>query len=422
MLISECTKIPRSKEDSDLKSFHTRYSSFNHTNYSKSFLIPACTLAKYGFHYNQETNCIRCHECGFEYENLQQGLLNKILQKHHQHQKDCSQVRASLADYLDETSKCTDAKKTDKNKAVLANDFYKDEANRLQSFQKIRLQFDPKTLALNGLYRVLLSETLMNQDTRNSQIDQLSIHVPSLIHLKCAFCPYECLISKHGNMNTYYKSPIQEHEEKFAKTCQVFQQSVNTDADHHLGLDWFKCLVQLDKGQIDMDQLIKLNQNNSQMKENDLIVERIPKAIDQVISFEISKNKKFVYAPNKPMQLNDSLTTSDFTRLQSVLNHSDSVINGSAYHPGFRMHHVRLESFRGWPTSLSQQPKDLARAGFYFFGVKDMVKCFFCNGGLKDWAAGDDPYQDHVRWFPKCQFIRQLMGSEYIEKIRYVLF
>ena len=47
-----------------------------------------------------------------------------------------------------------------------------------------------------------------------------------------------------------------------------------------------------------------------------------------------------------------------------------------------------------------------------------MVKCFFCNGGLKNWDHNDDPFQDHVRWFPKCQFIKQLMGADYVEKIR----
>lgn len=109
--------------------------------------------------------------------------------------------------------------------------------------------------------------------------------------------------------------------------------------------------------------------------------------------------------------------TSDFSQLQSVLNQSDNVLSRKAHHPAYAQLQTRLDSFKDWPATLSQQPADLAKAGFYYFGIKDMVKCFFCNGGLKNWDHNDDPYQDHVRWFPGCQFIRQLMGHEYIETV-----
>jgi len=154
---------------------------------------------------------------------------------------------------------------------------------------------------------------------------------------------------------------------------------------------------------------------------DDVVVAKLPRAIDQMMLLETRRNKSLVYAPQLSTDVSRKdldCVTSDFARLQSVLSSlSDNVISEKAYHPAFRMHYARLESFKDWPQS-SQSPADLAKAGFYYFGVKDMVKCFFCNGGLKDWTAGDDPYQDHVRWFPKCQFIRQLMGPEYIEETR----
>ncbi len=297
-------------------------------------------------------------------------------------------------------------------------DFYTHEENRLHSFQSLRLVFDPAELAHNGLYRVLLKETLKNQGKQiQSQMDQLSLHVPSLIHLKCAFCPYECLISKKSPLNTHYKCPIQEHLEKFSASCHALRQPLNTTnkPDPYPELDWYKCLVLLeddrDSYETELNELVQLNPDGLEMNTNNLIVNRIPKAIDQVIAFEANRNKRFIYAPN-------DLRTNDFTRLRGVLDFSGSAVSGSAYHPDFQMHHARLESFRSWPSHLSQRPEELARAGFYYFGVKDMVKCFFCNGGLKDWAWGDDPCQDHVRWFPKCQFIRQLMGAEYIEQMR----
>lgn len=113
-----------------------------------------------------------------------------------------------------------------------------------------------------------------------------------------------------------------------------------------------------------------------------------------------------------------SSSSSNYDQLQPVLTQTTHVINEKAHSPAFSQYQARLETFRDWPATLAQQPADLARAGFYYFGIKDMVKCFFCNGGLKNWDHNDDPFEDHVRWFPKCQYIRQLMGLEYVETIR----
>jgi exonuclease VII small subunit len=89
-----------------------------------------------------------------------------------------------------------------------------------------------------------------------------------------------------------------------------------------------------------------------------------------------------------------------------------------AYTPAFTELQARLETFRKWPATLKQQPADLAKAGFFYFDRNDSVKCFFCNGILEKWDHNDCPYEEHARCLPKCHFIRQLMGDEYIEKIR----
>ena len=34
-------------------------------------------------------------------------------------------------------------------------------------------------------------------------------------------------------------------------------------------------------------------------------------------------------------------------------------------------------------------------------GLSDQVKCFYCDGGLREWRDGDDPWQEHAGWFPK---------------------
>lgn len=34
-------------------------------------------------------------------------------------------------------------------------------------------------------------------------------------------------------------------------------------------------------------------------------------------------------------------------------------------------------------------------------GHGDNVKCYYCDGGLRNWEPGDDPWQEHAKWFPR---------------------
>lgn len=34
-------------------------------------------------------------------------------------------------------------------------------------------------------------------------------------------------------------------------------------------------------------------------------------------------------------------------------------------------------------------------------GRNDDVKCFCCDGGLRCWESGDDPWVEHAKWFPR---------------------
>jgi len=74
----------------------------------------------------------------------------------------------------------------------------------------------------------------------------------------------------------------------------------------------------------------------------------------------------------------------------------------------------RLRSFKDWPPALRQEPKQLAEAGFYYIGLSDQTKCFYCDGGLRNWQPEDDPWTEHARWFSKCGFVRLIKGDEFI--------
>ncbi|XP_055452272.1 baculoviral IAP repeat-containing protein 7 [Psammomys obesus] len=79
---------------------------------------------------------------------------------------------------------------------------------------------------------------------------------------------------------------------------------------------------------------------------------------------------------------------------------------------------LRLASFYNWPSTAGIQPEPLAAAGFFHTGQQDKVRCFFCYGGLQSWERGDDPWTEHARWFPRCQFLLQSKGRDFVERIQ----
>jgi len=85
-------------------------------------------------------------------------------------------------------------------------------------------------------------------------------------------------------------------------------------------------------------------------------------------------------------------------------------------HPQYATLEARLRTFREWPPALRQQPKELADAGFYYIGLSDQVKCFYCDGGLRNWQSEDVPWVEHARWFSRCVFVRLVKGDEYVKK------
>ncbi|KAF5295949.1 hypothetical protein FQA39_LY12721 [Lamprigera yunnana] len=89
---------------------------------------------------------------------------------------------------------------------------------------------------------------------------------------------------------------------------------------------------------------------------------------------------------------------------------------GPAY-PGYATLESRLNSFDEWPRSLKQKPDELSAAGFFYNGKGDQTICFHCGGGLKDWEDNDNPWEQHAKWFSKCNFVRLQKGHEYISKI-----
>lgn len=88
------------------------------------------------------------------------------------------------------------------------------------------------------------------------------------------------------------------------------------------------------------------------------------------------------------------------------------------YAPQFSSLDSRVRSFENWTTGHIQDPERLAQAGFYYLGRADEVHCFYCDGGLRFWLADDDPWFEHARCFPKCQFVQLVKGQLFIENVQ----
>ncbi|XDV23980.1 hypothetical protein PO909_028303, partial [Leuciscus waleckii] len=78
----------------------------------------------------------------------------------------------------------------------------------------------------------------------------------------------------------------------------------------------------------------------------------------------------------------------------------------------------RLLTFVNWPSRITVQPDQLAKAGFYYVGRNDDVKCFCCDGGLRCWESGDDPWVEHAKWLPICEYLLQEKGQEFVHQIQ----
>lgn len=71
----------------------------------------------------------------------------------------------------------------------------------------------------------------------------------------------------------------------------------------------------------------------------------------------------------------------------------------------------RLETFRGnWKFKTGKcSAINMARAGWYRepnWGV-DEVRCFVCFKELDGWQKDDDPWEEHKKHSPNCEFVKQ---------------
>ena len=77
-----------------------------------------------------------------------------------------------------------------------------------------------------------------------------------------------------------------------------------------------------------------------------------------------------------------------------------------------RDYQKRFDTFLTWDSEA--QLEELAEDRLFYTGVRDWVKCWYCNGGLRCWEYDDDPCFEHAKWYPLCEYLLQKKGPQYV--------
>lgn len=77
---------------------------------------------------------------------------------------------------------------------------------------------------------------------------------------------------------------------------------------------------------------------------------------------------------------------------------------------------ARYDSFFLWPVGLKQKPREMSRAGFFYWNSQaDRVICFSCGVMVNGWKEFHDPWERHIESNQSCDFVKMMMGQDYIK-------
>lgn len=74
----------------------------------------------------------------------------------------------------------------------------------------------------------------------------------------------------------------------------------------------------------------------------------------------------------------------------------------------WNMFEKRLSSFTNWPRQMKQSSRTMAQAGFVYLNRGDSCFCFKCELIFKGWESTDNPWLEHKKWSPDCDYINMV--------------
>ncbi|CAC5403186.1 unnamed protein product [Mytilus coruscus] len=92
-------------------------------------------------------------------------------------------------------------------------------------------------------------------------------------------------------------------------------------------------------------------------------------------------------------------------------------LNGRLMYPYYEEYNHRLSSYSTWKFEDIQSSKSLADAGFFNTVGQDETICFSCGLWLADWQHDEKPWIVHVRYFPKCPYIKERKTLNFIRNV-----
>ncbi|XP_030319002.1 baculoviral IAP repeat-containing protein 7 [Calypte anna] len=119
-----------------------------------------------------------------------------------------------------------------------------------------------------------------------------------------------------------------------------------------------------------------------------------------------------------PLQEIFDTVDGQFLSLLPGIESEETALPNEPEYPELGTEEMRLSTFQNWPQSTDLHPEQLARAGFFYTGQGDVVRCFYCDGGVRNWAFGDDPWREHAKWYPECEFLLQSKGREFVRSVQ----
>ncbi|NXJ67790.1 BIR7B protein, partial [Rostratula benghalensis] len=111
-----------------------------------------------------------------------------------------------------------------------------------------------------------------------------------------------------------------------------------------------------------------------------------------------------------------------FLSLLQGMDSEEAALPNEPEYPEMVTEEMRLSTFQNWPQYADVNPEQLARAGFFYTGQDDVVRCFYCDGHVRNWSFRDDPWTEHAKWYPGCEFLLQSRGREFISSFGFFLF
>uniref|UniRef100_A0A663MTY5 RING-type E3 ubiquitin transferase n=1 Tax=Athene cunicularia TaxID=194338 RepID=A0A663MTY5_ATHCN len=113
-----------------------------------------------------------------------------------------------------------------------------------------------------------------------------------------------------------------------------------------------------------------------------------------------------------PLQEIFDTVDGQFLSLLQGIDSEETALPNTPEYPEMVTEEMRLSTFQNWPQYTDMHPEQLARAGFFYTGQGDVVRCFYCDGGVRNWSFGDDPWREHAKWYPGYMLTGTFYPSE----------